>query len=127
MSYRRFGLVLIGILLVAACARSPDPDTVRQAVQDQVRRNLSGLDQLASRLGGDSAVSMLRSLGSPDPQTLHVEHLQILDSQRLDDGDYDLRVRYDIVTPNASQSTTRTIQLEKTDQGWRAVAHDAPG
>ncbi|MES1955879.1 hypothetical protein [Salinisphaera hydrothermalis] len=127
MDARRFlvaALVTL-IALTAGCARGPSGDDLRAAIQANVRSDLSKVDSLASTLGGNSAVHLLRALGSPDPKDVRVEHVTVLEQQRLDDGDYDMRVRYDLVTPNGSDTLTRDLLLEHRDDGhWRAVPHE---
>lgn len=117
---------ILGVALgVAGCARGPNDDALQSALQTNVRSQLSQVDSLAGTLGGDTAVHMLRALGSPDPKQVRVAHVTVLDKHRLDDGDYDMRVRYDLVTPNGSDTVTRTVLLEHSDDGhWRAVPHD---
>ena len=128
MSMRRFilaALVLVLLATTTGCARGPSDDALRAAIQANVRSDLSKVDSLASTLGGDSAVHLLRALGSPDPQDVRVAHVTVLEQQRLDDGDYDMRVRYDLVTPNGSDTLTRDLLLEHRDDGhWRAVPHE---
>lgn len=118
------GLIVSLLALTAGCARGPSDDALQAAIQTNVRADLSQVDSLASALGGDSAVRLLRALGSPDPKQVRVEHITVLNRQRLDDGDYDMRVRYDLVTPNGSDTVTRDLLLEHSDDGhWRAVPH----
>lgn len=127
MFTRRFLVAaLVALLaLTAGCARGPSDDALQAAIQANVRSDLSTVDSLASTLGGDSAVRVLRALGSPDPKDVRVEHVTVLRQQRLDDGDYDMRVRYDLVTPNGSDTVTRNLLLEHRDDGhWRAVPHE---
>ena len=121
---RLFPIVLLTAVLLAGCSQRPDDATITRAVQQQIRAGLSDIDALADRLGGDSAVKMLRAFGAPDPGKLHVQHLEVLDAQRLDNGDYTMKIRYDLVTPDNSRGVTRTIQLRGVADGWRAVAYD---
>ena len=120
---------LLAVLIIAAaglvaCSQSPDTATVAKAVQHQVRANLTDVNDLAGRLGGESAQQALRALGAPEPDEITVEHLEILESKRLDNGDYTLKVHYDLVTPANSRGVTRTIQLRAVDDGWQAVDYD---
>ena len=121
---RLFPIVLLTAVLLAGCSQRPDDAAITRAVQQQVRDGLSDIDTLADRLGGDSAVKMLRAFGAPDPDELYVEHLEVLDAQRLDNGDYTMKIHYDLVTPDNSRGMTRTIQLRAVADGWRAVAYD---
>lgn len=127
MVTRGFVAVVAVVLLVltAGCARGPSDEALQAAIQANVRAGLAQVDSLAGALGGDSAVGLLRALGSPDPDKVRVAHITVLEQQRLDDGDYDMRVRYDLVTPHASDTVTRDLLLEHSDDGhWRAVPYD---
>ena len=124
MLARRFILATL-VALLAGCARGPSHNALQAAIQSNARSDLSQVDSLASALGGDAAVHLLRALGSPDPKQVQVKHVTVLKQQRLDDGDYDMRVRYDLVTPNGSDTVTRDLLLEHSDDGhWRAIPHD---
>ncbi|AWN16248.1 hypothetical protein [Salinisphaera sp. LB1] len=96
MLARRFILATL-VALLAGCARGPSHNALQAAIQSNARADLSQMDSLASALGGDAAVHLLRALGSPDPKQVQVKHVTVLKQQRLDDGDYDMRVRYDLV------------------------------
>ncbi|MGB7755526.1 MAG: hypothetical protein WBL23_05640 [Salinisphaera sp.] len=115
----------LGLLaLSAGCARGPGNDALQAAIQTNVRSDLTQVDSLAGALGGDSAVHLLHALGSPDPAQVKVRHVTVLQQKRLDDGDYDMRVRYDLVTPNASDTVTRDLLLQHSDDGhWHAIPH----
>lgn len=120
---------LIAVLILAAaglvaCSQAPDTATVTKAVQQQVRNSLTDVNDLAGRLGGDSAKQVLRALGAPAPDELRVAHLEVLESTRLDNGDYTMKIHYDLVTPSNSRGVTRMIQLRAVDDGWRAVDYD---
>lgn len=115
-------LVLALVLLLAACARGPDTQALQSAIQTQVRSELSHVENLANALGGPTAVRVLRALGSPDPRSVHVAHVTVLERTRLDDGDYVMRVRYDLVTPDTRDTVTRRWVLVHLDDGqWRAL------
>lgn len=118
----RFTSLLALAMLLAACARGPDTQALQSAIQTRVRSELSHVENLADALGGQTAVRVLRALGSPDPQTVRVAHVTVLERTRLDDGDYIMRVRYELVTPDTRDTVTRRWMLVHLDNGrWRAL------
>jgi len=112
------------LLAVAGCSNAPSDSAVQQAVQARIQQDLGKAENAARTLGGDSAVKLLHSLGTPEPSQVTVANIDILDSQSQDDGSYRMRVRFDTRTPDASHTSEQTYALEKTDNGWRAIPSD---
>ena len=121
---RLLATVIIAAAGLVACSQAPDTATVTNAVQQQVRSSLTDVNDLAGRLGGDSAKQILRAFGAPTPDEVTVAHLEVLESTRLDNGDYTMKIHYDLVTPSNSRGVTRMIQLRAVDDGWQAVDYN---
>lgn len=118
-------LCLALIAGVGGCSNRPDDNAIQTAIQANVRANLGRVDQLANRLGGDAAVHLLRTFGSPAPEDIRIAHVDVLDSTALDNDAYDLRVRYDLVTADHVDRVTQRYQLRHAANGhWQAVPLD---
>ena len=94
---RRAPIVLILAVLLSACSGAPNADDLRPLLNNDLRANLRNAQSAARALGGEQGVAFMRSLGAPDPGAIAVENVKVLESQALDNGDYEVRVRYDIV------------------------------
>ncbi|WP_293622670.1 hypothetical protein [Salinisphaera sp.] len=114
-------LALAFALLLGGCSGAPDAGDLQPLLQTQLRANLQSAQSAMQALGGDQGVAFMRALGAPDPAQIRVENVEIFESRELDNGDYEVRLRYDIVAGDRRDIQTRTVVADKADSGWRLL------
>jgi hypothetical protein len=118
---RRAPIVLILAVLLSACSGAPNADDLRPLLNNDLRANLRNAQSAARALGGEQGVAFMRALGAPDPGAIAVENVKVLESQALDNGDYEVRVRYDIVAGDNREIKTTTVRVDQVDDAWRLL------
>lgn len=118
---RRVPIVLILAVLLSACSGAPNADDLRPLLNNDLRANLRNAQSAARALGGEQGVAFMRALGAPDPGAIAVENVKVLESQALDNGDYEVRVRYDIVAGDNREIKTATVRVDQVDDAWRLL------
>ncbi|MES1952092.1 hypothetical protein S4A8_14609 [Salinisphaera sp. S4-8] len=113
--------VICVVLVLAGCSGAPDADDVAPLLENQLRQQLDSAESTMRALGGESGVDLMRAMGAPDPADIHVENVEILESRALEHDDYELDMRYDIVTADARRVQTTTVRVNEGDNGWRLL------
>lgn len=116
-----FPIVLIITLLLSSCSGAPDADDLQPLLEQNLRESLQSAQSAVRALGGEPGVDFMRSLGAPDPDDLVVENVKVLESRELDNGDYEIALRYDIVAGDNREIKTTTVRVDRTDSAWRLL------
>lgn len=112
----------IGLLLIllAGCSGAPDDADIQSALQTHMRKQIRDAEDQARSIAGEGAVSMMHKIGSPKPEDITVDDVEILESRELDNGDYEIRARLVVATGDDSNTSTQKFFMRDTDDGWRA-------
>lgn len=117
----RRSIVLCITLLLASCTGAPGADDLRPLIEQNIRDSLQGAQTAVRSLGGDQGVDFMRALGAPDPQEVAIENVKVLESRALDNGDYEIALRYDLVAGDSRRIKTTTVRVDKVDGRWRLL------
>jgi len=113
----------VGLLLalLAGCSGPPAESDVQTALETRIRQDIQKAEAQARAIGGEASVELMRSFGSPKPEDLHIRNVEILESEELDNGDYEVRIRFDTDFGERSNTSTTKLIMQDTDDGWRAT------
>ena len=109
------------VAFLAACSGAPDAGDVQPLLETQVRASLENAQSAMRALGGESGVEFMRAMGAPNPDDIHIENVEILESRELEHQDYELQLRYDIVAGDNRKVETSTVRVNEGDNGWRLL------
>lgn len=116
-----FPIVLIITLLLSSCSGAPDADDLQPLLEQNLRESLQSAQSAVRALGGEQGVDFMRALGAPEPGDIKIDNVNTLESRELDNGDYEVDIRYDIVAGDNREIKTTTVRLDRTDSGWRLL------
>ena len=112
---------LLVTLILAGCSGAPEADDLQPLLEQQLRDSVASYESTMRALGGEQGVEFMRLLGAPESGKISVENVEIFETRELDNGDYELQVRYDIVAGDNREIETSTVRIDKTDSGWRLL------
>ena len=112
---------LLSTLILAGCSDTPDTDDLQPLLEQQLRESVASYESTMRALGGEQGVEFMRALGAPEAEQITVENVEIFESRELDNGDYELQIRYDIVAGDSREIETSTVRMDKADSGWRLL------
>ena len=112
---------LLSTLILAGCSDTPDTDDLQPLLEQQLRESVASYESTMRALGGEQGVEFMRALGAPEAEQITVENVEIFESRELDNGDYELQIRYDIVAGDGREIETSTVRMDKADSGWRLL------
>ena len=112
---------LLVTLILAGCSGAPEADDLQPLLEQQLRDSVASYESTMRALGGEQGVEFMRLLGAPESGKISVENVEIFETRELDNGDYELQVRYDIVAGDNREIETSTVRIDKADSGWRLL------
>ncbi|MES1928039.1 hypothetical protein SADO_02250 [Salinisphaera dokdonensis CL-ES53] len=112
---------LLSTLILAGCSDTPNTDDLQPLLQQQLRESVANYESTMRALGGEQGVEFMRALGAPEAEQITVENVEIFDTRELDNGDYELQIRYDVVAGDSREIETSTVRMDKADSGWRLL------
>lgn len=117
-AFRSFLLIISSSILLVACSEGPSKSDIKNVIQEEIITELNNQLNMIKFFAGDSAA---KRMGIPDPESIKVDNVEIIDKKKTDSGNYLVNVKYKLKAGDEVTTETTLLTMTKINDKWKIL------